>query len=221
MPTITSVEKQKKNPRRFNVFLNGEFGFGADEDTIVNFRLLKGKIIEPQDLEKILFETEIGKVMDKMYRLFGLRQRSEKEVRDYFRIKNVQAKIRDNEPISDTIIELVIERLKQKGLLNDKEFARSWLEARRKSQKKGLQIIKSELFQKGIDREIIAELFEEVSLGQDTEGSIAKQSLEKKARIWKNLDPNEFRKKATEFLVRRGFSYSIAKETVDNFLNPD
>ena len=53
MPKITSVEPQKKNLRRFNVYLDGEFAFGADEDLVVNRRLVIGKIITPEDMEKI------------------------------------------------------------------------------------------------------------------------------------------------------------------------
>ena len=57
MPKITSVEPQKKNLRRFNVYLDGEFAFGADEDLVVNKRLVVGKEISKEDLEKILFEA--------------------------------------------------------------------------------------------------------------------------------------------------------------------
>lgn len=221
MPVITSVEPQKKNPRRFNVFLDGEFGFGADADTIVNFRLLKGKQIPSVDIEKIIFETEVGKLMEKMYRLFTIRMRSEKEIRDYFKLKNYQAKIKDREPVGDLLIDLVIERLKQKELVNDKVFAKSWLQARQKSQKKGLQLIKSELFNKGIDRETVEEVMAESKTQGEDEYSLARQSLDKKSRIWRNLAGAELRKKGLEFLVRRGFSYEVAKDTVDNFLQKD
>ena len=46
MPKITSVEVQKRNPGRFNIFLDGEFVFGADEDLVVDHRLIPGKILE-------------------------------------------------------------------------------------------------------------------------------------------------------------------------------
>ena len=54
MPKVTSVEPQKKNSKRFNVFLDGQFAFGADEDLVVNYRLVPGKIIEQKDLEKLI-----------------------------------------------------------------------------------------------------------------------------------------------------------------------
>ena len=183
---------------------------------MVNRRLLVGKEISLEDLPKILFETEVGKLMERMYALFGRRQRSEKEVKDYLRNLSFKRKIKDKEELSDVVIEAVIETLKRKGMVNDAQFAQSWVEARRKSKKKGLNALKSELYQKGIARNVIEETLE----GQtsESEEKLAKEALEKKMRVWKNLEKLEFKKKALEFLVRRGFSYDVAKDVVDSFL---
>lgn len=216
MPIITSVEPQKKNSKRFNIFLDGVFAFGADEDLIVNFRLVPGKIISQQDLEKLLFESEVGKFMERMYGLFSIRIRSEKEVRDYLKNLSFKRKIKDKEEISDLVIDLLVERLKQKGMLNDLEFAKSWVESRRRSKQKGERALKIELLQKGIDREIIEEVlrFTNAHSEQVSENELAKLALEKKMKSWKNLPEMEFKKKATDFLLRKGFDYSIVRETV-------
>lgn len=200
MPKVTEVVPQKKNPRRFNVFLDGEFAFGADEDLVVNRRLVVGKIISVDDLNKILFEAEVGKLMERMYRWFNLRQHSEKEVRDYFR----------NKQLSQMIIDAVIEVLKKKGMVNDMEFAKAWVEARRRSKQKGIRAIKQELYQKGIGKEVIEEAISCQSSAVSEE-ELAKQALEKKIRVWKNLDPQKLKQKATEYLLRKGFEYEVIK----------
>ena len=206
---ITQVEPQKKNPKRFNLFLDGEFAFGADEDLVVNRRLVVGKIISAEELDKILFEAEVGKLMEKMYRLWNIRQRSEREIRNYFRIKG-------KEEISQLAIDALVETLKKKGMVNDLEFAKAWVEARRRKQK-GIRAIKAELFQKGIDKEIIEEALRLIDTrsGQVSEEDLAKLALEKKLKYWKNLPALEFRKKAFEFLMRRGFEYDVVKEVVE------
>lgn len=215
MPKITSVEPQKKNPHRFNIFLDGQFAFGADEDLVVNRRLVVGKEIAAQDLDKILFEAQVGKLMERMHRLFNIRQRSEKEVRDYFKNLSFKRKVKGQEEISSYIVDATVQQLKQKGLLNDEQFARDWTESRRK--KYGLNRIKQELFQKGIAREIIEEVIsdrrEEIS-----ETNLATQVLQKKLKTWKNLPELELKKKAYEYLMRRGFEYSVVKETVRTIL---
>lgn len=217
MPKITSVESQKKNPHRFNIFLDGQFAFGADEDLVVEHRLVVGKVLDFDQLEKLLFEAEVGKLMERMYRLWNIRPRSEKEVRDYFRIKNYELKIRDKEPISDMAVDMVIEKLKQKKLLDDREFARAWVEARRKYRKKGKIALKAELFQKGINKDLIEEILEEET-SAESEELLAKQALEKRIKAWKNLSRLEFKKKAYEFLLRKGFEYSLVQDVVENYL---
>lgn len=210
MPKITSVEPQK-NPKRFNVFLDGEFAFGADEDLVVERRLVVGKEIFAEELEKLLFEAGIGKLMERMYALFERRQRSEKEVRDYSRIKNFELRAKDKEEIGDLAIELVIKKLKQKNLLNDKEFAKAWVESR--SKKYGVNKIRQELYKKGIDRDTIEEVIGGDRMGNSEQ--IVQELLEKKSKRWKNLPFLEFKKKASEFLLRRGFDYKVVKNIVE------
>lgn len=211
---ITSVERQKKNNKRFNIFLDGQFAFGADEDLIVNYRLIMGKEIDTTLLEKILQETEISKLMDLVYGLLSVRGRSEKEIRDYLKRFSFKRKLKDRSELSDLVIDALIKRVKEKGLINDLQFAKDWVEARRKSKQKGMRALKVELFQKGIDREII----EEVLSRDSDEENLAKIALEKKVKAWKNLPLLEFKQKAVQFLLRRGFDYQVAKSVVDNVL---
>ncbi len=218
MSTVTSVEPQKKNPHRFNIYIDGQFAFGADEDLVVNRRLIAGKVIESDEMKKILFEAEVGRLMERMYRWFSLRQHSEKEVRDYFRIKNNELSIKGKEQISQLVIDATIETLKRKSMINDLEFAKAWVEARRKSKQKGIRAIKAELYQKGIDKEIIDEVVSSLPLRGPTvvsEEELARQALEKKMGVWKNLPSLELRKKAFEFLMRKGFEYEAVREVIE------
>lgn len=214
---ITQVEPQKKNPHRFNIFLDGEFAFGADEDAVVSQRLIVGKEISSEELPKILFETEVGKLMERMYALFTRRQRSEKEVHDYLRNLSFKRKVKDQEEISELVIDEVVERLKQKGLINDSQFASEWIHARRSSKKKGKIALKMELIKKGIEKSVIDEMDE--SITTDDEVSVARQALEKKLKSWQNLPDVEFKQKAIEFLMRRGFEYEVAKDVAKSLLD--
>lgn len=215
---VTLVERQKKNSKRFNIYLDGKFAFGADEDTLVTFRLIEGKEFTQEVLEKILLETEMGKLIDRVYRLLSRRGRSEREVRDYFKTLSFKRKIKDKEEISEIVIESLIEKLKLRDLINDKRFASDWVESRGK--KRGTQILKGELIQKGIDREIIEEVISYQSSAVSQE-EIAEQALEKKMKSFSSLDEIKFKRKATEFLMRRGFSYDLAKGAVEKKLKKE
>ena len=215
MSKITSVEVQKKNPHRFNIYLDGQFAFGADEDLVVEYRLIKDKVIDQVLLDKLLFEAEVGKLMERMYALFNKRARSEKEIRDYFRIKNYELRIKNKELISDLVIEQVIKKLNQKSLLNDEEFAKAWVLSR--SKKKSIQAVKSELYKKGIDKEIIEEAvgFQSSAIRQN---QTAEELLIKRLPRWQDLPYMDRKKKAFEFLLRRGFEYELVKEVVEKLL---
>ena len=215
MPKVTEVSRQKKNSKRFNVFLDGQFAFGADEDLVVSFRLIPGKVIDSLDLEKILFEAEVGKLMDRIYGLLGRRGRSEKEIRDYLRQLSFKRKIKGGEEISDLIIGKVIEKLVEKRLINDYQFAYDWVESRGKS--RGKNILKAELYKKGIDREVIDQVLDELE-DPKKEEILVESLINKKISSWKNLNDLEFKKKAFSYLGRRGFSFDLISETIEKYL---
>lgn len=220
MLKVTSVEVQKQNTHRYNIFLDDVFAFGADEDLVVEYRLISGKILDPATVEKLLFEAEVGKLMERMYGLFNIRQRSEKEVRDYLKNLSYKRKARGQDEISNVAIDLLVDKLKQKKLLSDADFAKSWVESRRRSKKKGKLALKQELFQKGINKETIEELISGQVTGYSEE-ELAKQALEKKLRIWKNLPEIEFKKKAYGFLTRQGFEYEVIKNVIEKIIKKE
>ena len=239
---ITQVERQKKNLNRFNIYLDGKFAFGADEDSVVEFRLLVGKELDANELETILFGTEVGELMERMYGLFSVRQRSEKEVLEYLRNLNFKRKIAEKEELSQMVVDRLIERLKEKDLLNDERFANEWIHARRSSKLKGVNAIKAELYQKGIDREIIDRLLDSrlptssrrggTSLEVvETDGfgnvidmseeGLAMRALEKKVKNPLLLEDMKEKQRMLGFLMRKGFSYDVAKSTIEVFIKKE
>lgn len=212
MPKITSIEPQKKNPHRFNIYLDGQFAFGADEDLVVDQRLVVGKEVPQEMLEKLIWEAAVGKLMERVYALFDRRMRTEKEVRDYLKNLSFKRKVKDQEEISNQAVELVIAKLTQKRLLDDKEFAKAWIESRGK--KKGVRVLKNELFKKGISKEVIEEVTnaEGLEVRQDNG---AEQLLLKRIPRFKGLPLVEQKRKATDFLLRRGFEYDLVRQIVE------
>ena len=211
---ITSVKPQKSS-NRFNIFLDGKFALGVGEDLIVDKRLLTGKEINQKELEELIFEVEAEKLMEKIYLLLNLRPRSEKEIRDYLKYVSFKRKIKGGDEISDLVIDYILQKLKQKELINDLEFARLWVTSR--SKKMGPLVLKSELFKKGISKEIIDQVSSVIYQASSQEIT-AKILIDKKLKRWKNLPKLILRKKAIEFLLRKGFGYGLSKSLVDNLV---
>ena len=95
-----------------------------------------------------------------------------------------------------------IPQLIELDLLDDQKFARWWVDQRLAFRPRGNIALKSELIQKGIDREII----ESVLLSKEEEISLAKKLLAKK-----NLD----KPRAQRLLLSRGFSREVVYQLVD------
>ena len=55
---ITKIEVQKKKQNRFNIYLNNEFAFGVDEDTLLKFGLTKGTELTQDTIREIEQETQ-------------------------------------------------------------------------------------------------------------------------------------------------------------------
>ena len=118
----------------------------------------------------------------------------------------------------------MIERLKQKDFLNDERFANEWIHARRNSKQKGINAIKSELYQKGIEREIIDRLLDprlredDNDSDYESEEKLAMQSLEKKVKNIELLEDPREKQRILGFLMRKGFSYDISRSVIEVFL---
>jgi len=144
------------------------------------------------------------KMYNKALRFLSYRPRSEKEVRERLR----KAKT------SEEIIEKIIIKLKEYNFLNDLEFAKSWVENRKKLNPKALRLIKLELKQKGVSSNII----EALKLKTEADLGLARLITDRKVQKMKNLPKEEIQKKLYGFLARRGFNYDIIKQSVDEIL---
>ncbi len=154
------------------------------------------------------------KYLNKAFHFLSFRPRSEKEVRDSLLKKKAPPEI----------IERVIASLKEHKFLNDEDFARWFIDNRLRFNPKGLRVIKMELKQKGIDREIIDTAVDNLSkdVGGDAPNSdleSAKRLVEKKMPRYKGMERQVIYQKLGAFLARRGFNWDIIKASIDSELS--
>ncbi|MEK7573162.1 MAG: regulatory protein RecX [Patescibacteria group bacterium] len=114
------------------------------------------------------------------------------------------------------IAEKIIEKLKEYKFLDDKEFVKWWIEQRTNYKPRSLRLIKMELGQKGIGKDLIEEVIESLENKVDDLQS-AKKLIEKRARKYKNLPREEKFQKVARFLASKGFNYDIIKEVFKEF----
>ncbi len=200
MPIITSI-KQQKNKDRVNVYLDDVFGFGIDLDNFVLLNLKVDQELTEKEVEEIVRKAEFQKTLDKLLRFATLRPRSEKEVKDYFRRKEIHESIHLD----------LLKKLKHLNLLNDLEFARWWIDQRQSFRPKSKRILKQELGIKGIKREIIDEVLDSTVVDEE---KMARELIEKKAYKWKGLEPRLTRQKMSQYLAGKGFGWDVIEKVV-------
>lgn len=147
------------------------------------------------------------KAIERVYRLLSIRDRSEKEIRDYFKIQNFKLKMKNKDLITQSEIDELIKNLKEKDLINDERFAQNWTESR--ARKYGKVRIKQELAQKGI---------KDFDIEIENPELTAEKLLERKMKSWQDLGEEKQRKKAMDFLMRRGFEFDIVKSVVEKLI---
>lgn len=202
MKKITAIQVQRNNPNRVSVYLDGEFAFGLAR--IVAAWLQVGQMLDEGKIAELQAEDSRERAMQQALLFLSYRARSENEIR-----KNLS-----KHEIPDAVIEETIERLRREGFADDKKFASAWVENRSTFRPRGRRALALELRQKGIDDLTIESALE----GIDDE-ALAYEAGQKKARKLKVQEWTEFRKKMSEFLARRGFSYSVIAPIVKRLWN--
>ena len=125
----------------------------------------------------------------------GFRARTTMEIKKHLEKKG----------FSSSVVLDVIERLKQADLLDDRMFARLYVEDRERFKPRSGFALSFELKKKGIRGEIIDEAVATV----DDEAS-AWAAVLKKWPQWQNLDAETMKKKVMGHLKYRGFNYGVS-----------
>jgi regulatory protein len=202
MLTITRLEPQKKNPQRFNVYLDGEFAFGISRAAAP--WLTEGNQLSQEKVDDLQKKDQFEVAYQRAINFLSYRIRSEKEIRQNL----------NKHQIPEEIIDGVLDRLRDASLVNDLEFATQWVENRVQFKPRGKRALSSELFQKGIPNQIIEDVIADLN-----EEELATKLARKKITKLTGLDEKAFQKKLSGFLTRAGFPYHISKELIYNLWN--
>lgn len=200
MPVITSIKAQK-NQKRVNINLDGSFGFGLDLENFIRLGLKVNQELTQEEIKIITDEDEKAKALEKVLRFAMIRPRSEKEIKDYFKRKN----------INELIHWYILEKLKKYELLDDKKFAKWWVEQRQTFSPKSKRILNQELRIKGIKSEIISNTLEDTEID---EVKIAKDLITKKIYKWQKYDEKVRRQKISLYLAGKGFSWNVVSDVL-------
>ena len=200
MSKITGIKAAKGRDKRVKVFLDGEPALDLLADTALQEKIKAGQEISQSRLDTLKGKDRLQRCLNAALRLLGYRPRSEKELR-----QRLQRHGFDGE-----YLEKALAKLKEQGLIDDIAFARFWKENRETFSPRSRRLTKLELRRKGLSSDIIEQV-----IGEIDDGESAYRAAVKRATRLAGTDYQEFRQRLGAYLGRRGFSYSIIKDTTE------
>ncbi|MHA8263177.1 recombination regulator RecX [Lactobacillaceae bacterium Melli_B3] len=192
---ITKIVAQKRKGR-FNIFIDGHYAFPVSENVLIRFQLIKDMEIDQQLEEQLVAADQIDKIYQKAINYLAGQLRTEHEVRT-----KLQSLTEDGETI-----DAVVQRLQTNLLLNDQNYADSYVRSEVRIQDKGPVAITQHLKQKGVGEAQIERALDQY-YGED---DLIDNGLHQAQKMFKRYQNDSFQQtlnKIKQGLVRKGYSF--------------
>lgn len=215
--TITKLTAGVKDPNRVNVFLDGHFAFSLDVAQVVELDVKVRQSVDEKRLKVLRDASDFGKLYQRTLEWVLTRPHSVRETEEYLRRRkqkrvqvNRQRAREEKRPLPELqehTMKLVVERLIEKGYLDDAKFAAFYVENRMVRKGISQKRLRLELKRKGVSDEVAKRALDEVERPEADE--ILKVIKKKRAKY----DDYQL----VGYLVRQGFDYQKAKDAVENY----
>ncbi len=194
---ITKIVAQVKVKGRYSIFVDDSFAFGLSELGLINSGLRIGQELTQQEVTSLKEEAQNDKLYNMLLGLIARRPRSQWEIEDYLKRKSAEPEV----------IQELTTRLQDKGYIDDRDFARRWVESRRLLKPISKRKLELELRTKRIADHIVKEI-----LGEDEtdELDVLRVEVERKRRQSRYQDDA----KLMQYLARQGYGYDNIKKAL-------
>ncbi|OGX25649.1 MAG: hypothetical protein A2787_05905 [Omnitrophica WOR_2 bacterium RIFCSPHIGHO2_01_FULL_48_9] len=142
------------------------------------------------------------KARDTIFRLLKFRLRSEQEIRTKLKTKK----------FSDETVNSTVQYFKQLQLIDDRQFAKSWIAARL-ARPLGINRIRFELKTKGIAEDLIKEQLNAIDDTYSELETVLELGKRRFAK-YKNIEPMKAKRRTFEYLSRRGFKTETISKAI-------
>ncbi len=196
MSEITSIEPQKNDANRCNIYVDGRFYCGIKLEVAVKFRLKAGMQIEKSRLDEIQLETEKSQAFDRAMTHLSATMKTERQIRDFLAKKGY----------TDAVADYVVDKLAYYSLVDDYAYCRAYVES---VKGKGKRAIESDLMRRGADKQAIERVLSEFA--EDENECLA--LIEKYMRGKEPTRENFY--KGFKYLLAKGYGYDTAKRALE------
>lgn len=191
---------------KIHLSLDGEYIATVNADYWFTCGIKSGSEVTPEQLEELLTESARRKMMNKALDLLSLRDYSRRELSDKLVTKAWEKKEQKDMDLGSLKQQAsdICDRLEELGLLNEERFARSYVDELIRRKHLSRSGLRTALIQKGVQRDIIETVLEEVDVDP------VEQIRELLATKFKNRDLSDEKQKTrtVNALLRLGYRYN-------------
>jgi regulatory protein len=207
MAHITAITASARHAGRFEIFVDGKVVATLSLDGIERLAVRIGTAYAETLANRVALEAAALHTFDRALAMLAARPRA---ARDLERVL-----VRKGEPAEHVAV--AIQRLIALGLLDDAQFARQFIRARIAGAGLSRRRLQSELWRRGVARDVIDTALAEVMAEDDVDedAQIAAVAA-KKLRTLRSADPAAARRRLYAFLARRGYDGSAIRRVMDS-----
>jgi len=207
---IKLLRIKRKGSRIFLEISSLDKPLQINDETLYEHKLVEGIILTPSQLDILQKESEYIYCENETARLLSIREHS---------IRDLILKLK-RKKISQNTIDRVVKEFKSMGHLNDFRLANNYAENLIKRKPSGRSYLSAFLQKKYFDRDL-SERVAEIVFSEIDEDHQAELALNQKLRQYAKIELESARRKAYNYLSRRGFGYNAAKNAVEKLLNTE
>ncbi len=198
--TVLRLQQRGRRSDEYKVVLDSGASFFIHRSAVERARLYEGIRLDGVELDQLVRESEFFSAREKALDLAARREHSRRELAQKLRRKR----------FPDDAIRDALDELEDRGIIDDRRFARLWTEARLRKRPEGRVQVIAGLMQRGLTREVAEECVREV---YEQRAQLVSAALRRAAeRAWRSAGGSF--ESAVRRLVRRGFGYGEARDAV-------
>lgn len=199
--TITKISAQKRKGR-YNVYLGGEYAFPIAEALLVKHLLRKGMLISEEFQKQLEVEDNFAKAYTRALNYLSYKMRTEQEIRD---------DLAEHEFLAQA--DAVVDKLKEQNLINDLEYAKSYVRTAARVNRKGPRVIAQDLTERGVDDQSIQVAQVEYDLSEQVENACA--LIKKRMKKRNKTSERQRMQKLNNYLFKKGYTNEVINLAFD------
>ena len=192
---------QDGKANKVHLLVDGEYRMTADRDFVALAGLKNNMELDDTELASLSEQVNSRRALNRAADLLSRRDHSTGELLQKLRQKG----------FDDEAAKQATDKLQELGYLDDRRFAARYAEELMKSKGFGARRIETELFRKGLSREIVRETLEELEMPEDSLTALIERKFARR------LSAEQDVRRTVNALVRMGYGYGEIKDALETF----